>query len=382
MRAKASRLFLAILIGLATALVPGPASAASGATVETLASGFSSPRGVALFHGELLVAEAGTGGPYCDAAPPNTTICIGRTAQISRVNLATGSHTPLVSGLFSATEFHGGPPEALGSEGLSVSGGRVFNSLGVYPQAFGDIHCAAGDAECARSLATAKAQAGHLISVGGNGSWRSVASVGSYDFNWTAGKPNQEHDSNPYGVLAAEGGAYVADAGSNTLDFVSSRGHIAVLNYFPFRQNAFPSDEVPTCVAQTDETLWVATLAGHLYKVHNGTATDTHAQGLKHVTGCASNDEGSLYLVNMWTTDGPPGPLAAHSGNVVRYNVDGGTSSVVAGGLVFPNMITVGPRGTLYVSANSICPAGGFGPNLCPEGGSVLKITTGRGGED
>ena len=371
MRTRSGRFLIAVLVGLATALVPGPASAAP--VVSVVATGFSSPRGVALFHGQLLVAEAGTGGPYCDAAH---TICIGRTAQISRVNAATGHHSPLVSGLFSATEFHGGPPEALGSEGLSVSDDRILNILGVYPQAFGGIHCA-GDTGCARSLATARAEAGHLISVGANGSWRSVASVGNYDFKWTEGKPNQEHDSNPYGVLAAEGGAYVADAGSNTLNFVSSRGRITVLNYFPFRdETGFPTDEVPTCVARTDDALWVASLAGHLYRVHNGTATLVAMPLLHHVTGCTAGENDTLYLVNMWTSPGTPTPF---SGDVVQFKPDEGTSSVVAGGLDFPNMITAGPHRSLYVSADSICPATGLAAlGLCPKGGSVLKISLGR----
>jgi hypothetical protein len=379
MRAKASRLFLAILIGLSTALVPGPASAESNVTVTPVASGFSSPRGVALFQGSLLVAEAGTGGSYCDAAH---TICIGQTGQISRVNLANGHHTALVANLFSATEFHGGPAEALGPESLSVSDSRVLNVMGVFPQAFGGIHCAANDPVCAQTLAQAQAQAGHLISVGGNGSWRSVASVGSYDYNWTVAAkiPNQELDANPYGVLASEDGAYVADAGSNTLDFVGEEGRVTVKNYFPFRQKAFPADEVPTCVARTDETLWVATLAGHLYRMNNGVATKVVEPDLKHVTGCTTGGDNTLYLVNMWTTDGAPSPASAFTGNVVRFNSDRGSSSVVAGHINFPNMITAGPKGSLYVSADSICPASGI-PGLCPLGGSVKKISLG-GGDD
>lgn len=377
MRSRSSRLFVTVLVVLATALGQIPASAVS--NVSVVATGFSSPRGVALFHGQLLVAEAGTGGPFCDAAPPKQTICIGRSAQITRVSLANGAKSPLVSGLFSAVEFHGGPPEALGSEGLSVSEDRVLNILGVFPEAFGGITCAAADSVCAQTLAQAKAQAGHLISVSGNGTWRSVGSVGSYDYNWTANAkiPNQEVDSNPYGVLASEDGAYVADAGSNTLDFVSEGGHVAVRSYFPFRQDGFPTDEVPTCVARTDETLWVATLSGHLYRMHNGSATPVAAPALQHVTGCAADGEGSLFLVNMWTNAGTPAPF---NGNVVRYNVEEGTSSVVAGGLNLPNMITIGRKGTLYVSADSICPSTGI-PGLCPNGGSVLKITV-PGGND
>ena len=372
MRLSASRFAIAVLVGLTTALSPGPAAAVS--NVSVVATGFSSPRGVALFHGQLLVAEAGTGGPTCDAG---MTICIGRTGQISRVNLADGSHSPLVSGLFSATEFHGGgPPEALGPEALSISGGRVLNVLGVFPEAFDGIQCAPGNTECVLSLAAARAEAGHLISVNAGGKWRSVASVGSFDYNWTAGKPPQEHDANPYGVLAAEGGAYVADAGSNTLDFVSNGGAITVLNHFPFQQNGFPSDEVPTCVARSHDDLWVASLSGHLYRVRGGTATLVANPLLQHVTGCTAGEDGSLFLVNMWTNPAIPTP---GSGNVVRFNPEKGTSSIVADGLNFPNMITMGHNHSLYVSADSICPAGGF-PGLCPKGGSVLKISL--GGED
>ena len=373
MRLNATRFAVAILVGLTTALSPGPAAAAS--NVSVVATGFSSPRGVALFHGRLVVAEAGTGGPNCDAPPPAMTICFGRTGQISLVNLADGSHSPLVSGLFSAVEFHGGPPEALGPESLSISEGRILNVLGVFPEAFDGIHCAPDNAECDLSLAAARAQAGHLISVGSGGSWRSVASVGSFDYNWTAGKANQEHDANPYGVLAAEGGAYVADAGSNTLDFVSNRGAISVLTHFPFQQNGFPSDEVPTCVARSHDDLWVASLSGHLYRVRGGTATLVANPLLKHVTGCTAGEGGSLFLVNMWTPTFPtPG-----TGNVVRFNPEDGTSSIVAGGLNFPNMITMGHEGSLYVSADSICPARGI-PGLCPKGGSVLKISLGGEG--
>jgi hypothetical protein len=89
------------------------------------------------------------------------------------------------------------------------------------------------------------------------------------------------------------------------------------------------------------------------------------------VTGCTAND-GNLFFVNMWTGSAFP---SVGSGNVVKFNTDEGTSSVVASNLDFPNMITTGPEGTLYVSADSICPATGF--PFCPNGGSVLKITLG-----
>ena len=242
--------------------------------------------------------------------------------------------------------------------------------LGVFPQAFANYQCAPGDTECAADVAAARKEAGALLSVKSNGTWRKVAGVGAFGFDYTADIPNQEHDSNPYGVLATNGGSYVADAGSNTLEFVSNGGHISVLHYFPFRQNAFPSDEVPDCVAKTDDALWVATLAGHLYRVHGRSVTLVANSDLKHVTGCTADGQGNVYFVNMWTTPTPPQPF---TGNIVKLDTEDGTSSVIAAGLNFPNMDVVGPDGNLYFSADSVCPTTGI-PGLCAQGGTVWKL--------
>jgi len=62
----------------------------------------------------------------------------------------------------------------------------------------------------------------------------------------------------------------VADAGFNTLDFVDRSGKISILQYFGWRDpnpNNFPSDAVPTCVARTDDALWVGQLSGQLFRV-------------------------------------------------------------------------------------------------------------------
>jgi len=358
----AAALFMAVGLGL-----PAPGSAAGGPTL--VAAGFDSPRGVEFFKGKLVVGEAGHGGKNC--IPGTPTICFGRTSQISWVNAATGTHTTLVDHLFSAAEFFNPDEgEALGVSGISSREGTLMAILGVFPQAFANYQCAAGDSECAADVDAAKKEAGALLSVKSNGSWHKVAGVGAFGFDYTADIPNQEHDSNPNGVLAANGGSYVADAGSNTLEFVSNGGHITVLHYFPFRQNAFPSDEVPTCIAKTDDGLWVATLAGNLYRVHGRSATLVANSDLKHVTGCAADGQGNVYFVNMWTTPTPPQPF---TGNIVKLDTEDGTSSVIAAGLNFPNMDVVGPDGNLYFSADSICPTTGI-PGLCAQGGTVWKL--------
>ena len=365
----------AILFMAVGALVPTPAAAAGAPTL--VASGFDSPRGVAFFKGRLVVGEAGHGGTNCiPASAQNPLTCFGRTSQISWVKTTTGTHSTLVAHLFSVAEFRGpGPGEALGVDGISSGNGKLMAILGVFPQAFADYKCAASNAECAADLDAAKKEAGALLSVKASGSWRKVAGVGEFDFNWTADKAPQEHDANPYGVLATNGGSYVVDAGSNTLDFVSNRGEITILHHFPWKNPApfptgFPSDEVPTCVVRADDGLWVATLAGHLFRVNGTSAALVPNPLLKHVTGCTADEEGNVYFVNMWTTPTFPTPF---SGNIVKLSSDEGTSSVIAGGINFPNMDVVGPDGSLYFSADSVCPAGGI-HGLCPKGGSIWKL--------
>jgi hypothetical protein len=306
------------------------------------------------------------------------------------VNTTAKTHTPLVTGLFSVSL---GPQGVLGASGVTTRDGKILTVIGATPQ------------EAPLDSTIAQAQAGRLLSVNPkNGSWKSVASVGANDFEFTTQfklptphvySPNtNEHDANPYGVLATDKGTYVADAGANALDLVSRGGKITILHYFEWRDpnpDNFPNDAVPTCVAQTGEGLWVGDLSGHLFKVVGKSATEVVPKDsagnpvLTHVTGCTTDDNGNLYLVNMF---GPGIPFTSPSffaGNVVKYPTgeDGGSASVVAANLVFPNMAAIGPDGNLYVTAGSICPADGSlpasvppgGANPCVGGGKVLKIS-------
>src|SRR6202158_1708485 len=368
---RVRRYVFVALVVLVAALAPSPASAADNKSL--VASGFSSPRGIVFLNGQLLVAESGTRGAFCNGKLAPETLCISNTGRITRINTSTGARSTLISGLFSAVENHGGPDEALGPDALSVSRGRVLNILGVYPQAFDDFPCPADSTACAQTLALARAQAGHLISVGADGSLRSVASVGSFGYNWTANKAPQEHDANPYGLLATKDGIYVTDAGANLLESVSKRGGIKVLPHFGLQYPGFPSDEVPDCIARTEDALWVGTLAGHLFRIDDDGATQVAAPLLRHVTGCTRDSHGNIYLVSMWNNLGPPGMDSPFTGNIVKFNTGSGASSMVATGLDFPNMVTIGPDGNLYVTADSVCPADGSLP-FCPNGGTVWKV--------
>jgi hypothetical protein len=362
MRRKIRVSLMAVMTLAALALVPIPATA-NGATVSVVANGLDNPRGVAFQGGRLWVGEAGHGGPACVAGLPT---CLGLTGQVSSVDLRNGSHSPLVSNLISVSL---GPEGTIGVSGLSTQDGRILVIMGGAPQEIAGFPCAT--AECRAIVSAGAQQLGRLISVSRDGSWRSVASVGEKDFAYTETLPApNEHDANPYGVLGAKGGAYVADAGANTLDFVNKRGQISILqHFFLSAPHDFPTDAVPTCVARANGSLWVADLSGRLFRIHGDTATQVPLALIHHVTGCAA-DGNSLYLVNMWTTPGLPSPF---TGSVVKYRTDKGSASIVAQGLNFPNMVAIGPEGALYLSADSICPAGGI-PGLCSNGGTVLRI--------
>jgi hypothetical protein len=367
------------------ALLPGPASAA--ATVTQVAAGLDSPRGIGFVDGRMVVAEAGHGGPNCFTVPngPPFPFCIGNTSQISWVNTTTGGHEALVKGLFSISL---GPEGVLGASGLGVSNGKIRVIMGGTPQ------------EAPPTSEIAQAQAGRLISINpSTKTWTSVARVGETDFNYTLQFPEptqgvfspgtQEHDANPYGVLAMSNGTYVADAGANTLDWVGNDGKITILHHFDWRDpnaNNFPNDAVPTCVAQAGGALWIGELSGQLFRIAGDEVTQVVPKNdsgplLSHVTGCTTDSKGNLYLVNMF---GPGIPFTSPSffaGSVVKYQTNGGHASVLAGNLAFPNMAAIGPDGNLYVTAGSICDSAGTSPappgapNPCAGGGKVLKIS-------
>jgi hypothetical protein len=359
--AAAAVVLLVGIVAAAGALAAGP----GGWTI--VAKGFDSPRGLAFApNGALYVGEAGHGGDVCSPEA-----CLGLTSQISAIDVATGAHAPVVAGLISFNDLvHGG---VTGVDGVSTDGGRILGIITGYPQAVpSDSVCAAGPPDCRAVLAAARAQLGTLIKATPSGTWKTLAGVGAIDFQWTIehqGPDQVETDANPYGVLGVPAGAYVADAGSNTLDFVSANGATTVLAHFPNPPAGtfFPSDAVPTCVAIAGGTVYVADLSGRLWKVDGSTPTQVPvAPGLlRHVTGCTADAAGDLYLVNIFTTPFPsPG-----TGSVVKLGADG-SASVLASPLNFPNGIALGPDGGVYVSVNSVCPATG------PCQGQVIRLAS------
>ncbi len=336
-------------------------------TVTPVTSGLDSPRGLAFLRdGRLAVAEAGHGGDVCLGDMG----CVGLTGKVSAVDVGTGSHHAIAHGLVSFTDPEGG---AVGIDGLSAVYGRLLGIIGIYPQAAAAIDCSKVPAkDCRHVRSVAIRQAGALVTFTKHGHAWPLANVGAFDYQFTVDNPGgatygTEQDANPYGLLAERHGTYVADAGANTLDWVDHSGHIRILYRFPVPSPAekFPTDAVPTCVAHSGDALVVADLAGRIWRLsHHGVTmisgpTGKTYTGGDHYTGCAGDRYGNVYVVSMFHGMAP-GPDVATTGSVVKVSEHGSVHPLQgASGLPFPNGITVGPDGALYVSVGSISPQGG-----------------------
>jgi hypothetical protein len=294
------------------------------------------------------------------------------TSAISRINIAAGTSRRVVKGFVSVA----GPDGtfATGVDGISALGASLYgiengSSAAVPPTGFP-----------AWLIRAARNQLGRLIVADAGGSWRSVANVGLYDYNWTARHPNlvpgQFPDANPYGVLALPGTRWVVDAGSNTLDRVSAGGDVSVVKFIP---NPATSDAVPTCVARGhDGALYIGELTGGgnapgasvVWRYAPSTNTlSKWATGLTTVTGCGFGRDGRFYATefsSLGLDNAQPG-----TGRVVRVAAHSTSPTIIIAGLNFPGGFAAGPDGSLYVSDWSILPAHGA-PNTPT--GSVVRI--------
>jgi glucose/arabinose dehydrogenase len=301
--------------------------------------GLQNPRGLTFGPGgRLYVAQAGA----------------GKISEIRKPSSATPVLRDIVTGLPAEPD----GPNFVGVDGISALGNGNIAAIMAESEAGGGPPLF-----------------GHLLEANVAGQWRDVANVGNYNYAWSAEHvdlaPNDFPDSNPYGVLAVPGGVYVADAGTNTLNFVKANGDISILAYFP---NNPIADATPTCIAQgPDGALYVGTLAlrdsiatrspkAIVYRVDPSqadpddlntilTLATPWATGVWPINGCAFGPDGSFYASQLFTRWPPP----FSNGDVVKipFATPAVHTFMTGGALTAPGGVAVAPDGTVYVSNGS-----------------------------
>ena len=352
---------------------------------DVVTSGLDSPRGLAVLpNGVLVVGEAGHGGSYCEGSGQNQS-CFGLTSRISTVNPWNGKRRTLVGKLISA----GGGEGFTGVDGVSTYGWNVYGIMTANQQtAPPTSFCTGQPAGCAATLKQGVSQVGRLIRANGRGGYTALANVGYKNYNYIATHPKIDPanpdftpgDSNPYGVSAGRRGAYVVDAGSNTLDWVGYDGRIKILAYIPNPpgppDQRFPYDAVPTCVVQTRNGVYIGDLSGRAWKYSHGHLRQLNTKGLTgSIQGCTADRSGNVYFVTMFKGFDPTFGFAPNTGSVTKIDTRG-HASMYADGLNLPGGATFGRDRHLYVANNSICPTDttGLPPQLCPTSGTIVRF--------
>jgi hypothetical protein len=222
-------------------------------------------------------------------------------------------------------------------------------------------------------------QFGRLVRFKPNGKWSFEEDLAGFENDANPDRI-EPPDSNPYGVLAGPGRTIYTDAGGNSLNAIAANGSISNLAVFPSRSvpnifagpNPFPMQAVPTTVAQgPDGSLYVGQLTGfpcpaggaRVYRVPaNGGTPTIYAENLTKIIDIAFGKDGSLYVLEISTPNGPP-PFGG-TGALLRVPPGGGTpvdvTPTVAGGFVAPGGIAIGSDGALYITVNSISATAGF----------------------
>ncbi len=362
------------------------------AGLQVVASGLNQPHKLTIGpDGNIYVAEAGDGVIGAGCVTGTEAACADNSGTIDRIT-PQGSVTHVVTGLPSVGSPPGGSSSG-GVAGVQVVNGKIY---GVIQNQ--NIDPTTGQ----QTYGSAGALLGDLVSAPlSGGTATSVASFGPYE---AANNPDQgagggpgdpSIDSDPYDVVAYNGGFAVADAAANDVLFVNAAGQISTLAVLPLISEPTSggpvmAQPVPTSLAVgPDGALYVGELGGvggpgtgndvgdvNVYRVVPGQAPTVYASGLTMIGSIAFDQAGRLLVMEIDTAgildpatqgSGLPAP-----GAIIRINADGSQTTLASAGLEFPLGITVAPDGSVYASNFGVIPAVGPAPGIS---GEVVRVS-------
>lgn len=374
----------ACAIVLPVAIGSGPAAASlNKPKPAVVVHGLNNPRQLYLDGNVLLIAEAGKGGTLASVPDPEggAPQGVGRTGSISAVAYPASANNlspnRVITGLLSAAATDGSG--AVGSDGVSVTGHHLLVQETFFPPS------------AITSSRDGQRNGKLLLGTPYRNDLRVVADIAGYE---AAHNPDgQAIDSDPYAVLQVRDDyALVADAAGNDVLKVDRRGHVSTFHVFPNIVNATCLDPslqqpppakpgcqfVPTSLAiDRRGDVYVGGLGGLVPgqgRVVKLSADGRHVlktwTGLTSVTGVAVDDDGTLFVSQLFAPEAAPFNPAVQ-GVLTRIGKHSRTSIDVP----FPAGVVVDSRDNVYVSAFSIAPAGGLND---PSTGQHVPGTSGQ----
>jgi len=356
-------------IGLAVALAATSACAATAqqlvpvaattTTIETVATGLVTPRGLAWDPAteRVLVVEAGSGGPApCATGVGGYPACFGSTGAVTAYSPADGASSRIAEGLPSViNEF-----SVLGLHDIDVRDGVTTVVLGMG----GEMSTRDGLGAPAVGLA----QSGTIEP---SGTFRPVGDL--LAFEQKVNPHPADVNANAYGLVTAPEGTYVAEAGGNTVLLVSPAGEVSMAAAMPDQViDGKTVESVPSAIARgPDGAYYISEYSGEptvigaarIWRWEPGSAPVVLHTGFTGVIDMTFDQRGRMLVLELAQKgfDSPD-----RTGRLVRVEPDGTRTVVATQGLEHPGGVVAGPRNALYVTNRTT--------GLGDDSGQLLKI--------
>jgi hypothetical protein len=380
-----------------TAFIVGGNSQVQAASLQVIARGLESPRGLTFGpDGALYVTEAGSGGAGpCIPAPggDGSEVCYGATGGITRIENRV--QTRIVSGL---------PSIAQPLPELSIT----FDATGIHDIQFDSSGRAyavfgLGSSPDQRDGVLQVPEFGQFVAIdnlnSGTPTFTGLADLVAYEGQFNPDKGgsgffnpyNNGIDSNPYTFLIKDDTAYIIDAAGNDFFKVKTDGSgLELLSVFPTRPIADPlvdrtidMQSVPTSLTiGPDGAFYVGEFTGfpypndaaRIFRLGADNKPEVFAEGFTQIIDMAFDDKGGLYVLEFADNSLFNG---GGNGSLIYINPDGTRQTFLDDKLLFPTALELGSNGDVYISNRGFIPGQGevlrFNASV-PEPSSILGL--------